>query len=248
MMGEKPDTSSYMQERYLRFYYLVAGILIFFGCHNFLQELIMSLPNFKVAVILAYLEVLGVTICSYIELVASGETIRKSPISSYLTLCFMLILSSAASNISLNYINYPTKVVFRSCKIIPTMSIATCLNNKRVYWFEYIAGALISVGMILFATAEVETSPNFNFIGIGLVSLSVIADAFLPNFQERVFEHGSSRVEVTFYTNVLCLFFMTISCFMYSTYYKYPSYFSSPLHVLIYSIDLVIYKQRYPTQ
>jgi solute carrier family 35 (adenosine 3'-phospho 5'-phosphosulfate transporter), member B3 len=112
---------------------------------------------------------------------------------------------------SLNYINYPTKVVFRSCKIIPTLSIATCLNKKKVYWWEYIFGILISLGMILFAAADMQSSPSFSFIGIILVCISVISDAFLPNFQERVFEQGSSRVEITFYTNILCLFVMTCS-------------------------------------
>ena len=33
-------------------------------------------------------------------------------------------------------------------------------------------------------------------VGIILVSVSVVADAFLPNFQERVFDQGSSRNEV----------------------------------------------------
>ena len=47
--------------------------------------------------------------------------------------------------------------------------------------------------------------------GIGLVCVSVVADAFLPNFQERVFEHGSSRVEVTYFTNILCLMAMSTS-------------------------------------
>lgn len=41
--------------------------------------------------------------------------------------------------------------------------------------------------------------------------VSVCADAFLPNFQERVFDQGSSRLEVTFFTNILCLTFMTIA-------------------------------------
>jgi hypothetical protein len=34
--------------KYWRFWILVAGILFFFGCHNYLQELIMSLEGFKV--------------------------------------------------------------------------------------------------------------------------------------------------------------------------------------------------------
>ncbi len=41
--------------------------------------------------------------------------------------------------------------------------------------------------------------------------ISVCADAFLPNFQERVFDQGSSRIEVTYFTNVICFLFMTIA-------------------------------------
>jgi adenosine 3'-phospho 5'-phosphosulfate transporter B3 len=48
-------------------------------------------------------------------------------------------------------------------------------------------------------------------LGIILVSISVAADAFLPNFQERVFDQGSSRIEVTFFTNILTLIAMTIA-------------------------------------
>ena len=35
-------------EKQMRFMILVSGILFFFGCHNYMQELIMSLPGFKV--------------------------------------------------------------------------------------------------------------------------------------------------------------------------------------------------------
>jgi hypothetical protein len=34
--------------RYWKFVYLVFGIVFFFGCHNYMQELIMSQPGFKV--------------------------------------------------------------------------------------------------------------------------------------------------------------------------------------------------------
>ena len=37
--------------KYGRFWLLVTGLMFFFGCHNFLQELIMSLPGFKVMTI-----------------------------------------------------------------------------------------------------------------------------------------------------------------------------------------------------
>lgn len=34
--------------RSIKFWFLVTGIMFFFGCHNYMQELIMSLPGFKV--------------------------------------------------------------------------------------------------------------------------------------------------------------------------------------------------------
>lgn len=197
-------------ERYWRFWVLVSGIIFFFGCHNYMQELIMSLPGFKVGVFLGYLEVLGVAICSGIERNISGDLARKAPWSFYVTLCLCLMVSSATSNIALGYINYPTKVVFRSCKLIPTMLIAMVMNQKKVHTFELTFGTFISVGMVLFAFADFKVYPNFDFVGILLVCVSVVADAFLPNFQERVFDQGCSRIEVTYFTNLLCLILMTI--------------------------------------
>jgi len=220
-------------ERYGKFIFLVGGIMFFFGCHNYMQELIINLPGFKVGVFLGYLEVLGVAVCSYVERTAMGETTRKASWTSYTMLCFCLLVSSATSNIALAYINYPTKVVFRSCKLIPTMIIAVSFNNKKVAWYEFMFGIFISLGMVLFAAADFQVYPNFDFIGthsfcfnnyllssciivsacvgIILVCISVVADAFLPNFQERVFDQGSSRIEVTFFTNILCLTFMSIA-------------------------------------
>ena len=74
-------------------------------------------------------------------------------------------MSSATSNIALSYINYPTKVVFRSCKLIPTMMIAMAYNKKRVHWFEFMFGGFISLGMIFFAAADFTVYPNFDFLG-----------------------------------------------------------------------------------
>ena len=198
-----------------RFFTLVGGILFFFGIHNFLQEYIMQLPGFTVGVFLGYLEVLGVTICSSIERKVDGETERRAPWSAYAGLCFCLLVSSATSNIALNYINYPTKVVFRSCKLIPTICISIFFNKKRVETYEVFFCVLITLGMVVFAIADFNVSPNFHPMGVILVSVSVLADAFLPNLQERVFDGGSSRGEVTYYTNISCLSAMTV-LFMYT--------------------------------
>lgn len=117
----------------------------------------------------------------------------------------------ALSNMSLNYINFPTKVVFRSCKLIPTMIIATIINRRVFKSIQYASAFAISIGLVVFAAADWRLTPSFDVIGIVLVSLSVVADAILPNAQERNFRLGASRLEVTLYTNVFTLIAMTFT-------------------------------------
>ena len=153
-----------------------------------------------------------VSICSYIERkYVAKETGRVAPLSSYPLLTACLMASSALSNMSLNYINFPTKVVFRSCKLIPTMIIATIINRRVFKSVEYLSALAISVGLIVFAAVDWRLTPSFNPTGLALVSTSVIADAILPNAQERNFRLGASRLEVTLYTNFFTLIAMTFT-------------------------------------
>ena len=55
---------------------------------------------------------------------------------------------------------------------------------------------------------------KFDATGLALVSGSVVADAILPNAQERLFRQGSSRLEVTVFSNLftfLAMAFVTLS-------------------------------------
>ena len=71
----------------------------------------MSVPGFEYGVMLGYLEVLGVTVCSFLERrCIAKENNRVAPLSAYPLLTFCLMSSSSLSNLALNYINFPTKV------------------------------------------------------------------------------------------------------------------------------------------
>jgi solute carrier family 35 (adenosine 3'-phospho 5'-phosphosulfate transporter), member B3 len=72
----------------------------------------------------------------------------KAQWRDYGLLTAILLMSSGFSNTALGYINYPTKVVFRSCKLIPTMGVAVVLNKKTVAPFQFFYGGLLSVGMV----------------------------------------------------------------------------------------------------
>lgn len=99
---------------------------------------------------------------------------------------FYLFRSSSAANAALNYINYPTRVIFRSCKLVPTIIIAMMMHRKRFQVYELLLGVAMSLGMVMFALADYQVSAVSSVYGIFLVSFSVIADSVLPNYQVEV--------------------------------------------------------------
>jgi len=175
----------------------------------------MGRPGFKYGLMLGHMEVLGVTVWSFLERkYIAREKERVASLRSYQLLTLCLLSSSSFSNMSLNYINFPTKVVFRSCKLIPTMLIATLINRRIFSSPEYICAICICSGLVIFAAADWNLTPSFNPIGLVLVSLSVGADSILPNLQENLFSKGSSRLEVILFTNVFTLIVMTFTTFL----------------------------------
>lgn len=137
-----------------------------------------------------------------------------APLKAYPLLTLCLMTSTALSNMSLAYISYPTKVIFRSCKLIPTMIFATFINKRRFSVVEYLCALCICAGLVLFTTASWKNSPTFHPYGIILVSISCFGDALLPNLQENLFNTGASRLEVTVYTNFFTLVAMTCTTFI----------------------------------
>ena len=204
------------------------AMFLFFGMHNVLQEAIVNLlanssattSNAKAdgTIMLGFAECTGVLFFSYLERVHVAKERgfhRVAPLKAYPLLTLCLFASSSLCNMSLSYINFPTKVVFRSCKLVPTMIIATVVNKRIFASYEYVCALSICAGMVLFAKADYTLDPmKFDVTGLALVSGSVVADAILPNAQERLFRQGSSRLEVTVFSNLftfLAMGFITLS-------------------------------------
>ena len=93
--------------------------------------------------------------------------------------------------------------------------IVASIVHKRVFSsVEYLFAFCICLGLVFFAAADWSLAPSFHPIGLVLVTLSVCADAVLPNAQERLFRTGSTRLEVTFFTNIFTLIAMTVTTFL----------------------------------
>ena len=91
------------------------------------------------------------------------------------------------------------------------MIVATIVHKRIFSSVEYGCAIAACAGLVCFAAADWQLTPSFHPIGLAFVSLSVCADSILPNAQERLFRLGSSRLEVTFYTNIFTLLAMTVT-------------------------------------
>jgi drug/metabolite transporter (DMT)-like permease len=161
--------------------------------------------------ILGYLEVMGVMVFSFFERIWVGEQTRKVKASSYVQLTGCLLGSSYLSTVGLDYINYPTKVVFRSCKLIPTMAVALVMNKERFSATDITCAIAICTGLAMFAFADMTSVSKVSTVfGMALQASSTVADAFLPNLQQALFKQGASTLEVTYYTNLYVFCLMTL--------------------------------------
>lgn len=74
--------------------------------------------------------------------------------------------------------------------------------RRRYSFHEYISAILLVLGLILFTSADAQTSPNFNVIGVIMIVGALIMDAFVGNFQEAIFTMNSNTTQVVF--NFIC--------------------------------------------
>jgi adenosine 3'-phospho 5'-phosphosulfate transporter B3 len=104
-------------------------------------------------------------------------------------------LSTSLSKVSLAYISVPLQVVVKSSKIIPVMLGGRFITGKRYSYAEYAGAALLASGVALFsgaggnlsaaATRDTAGGADALAIGIGLLAITLCADALLGNWQER---------------------------------------------------------------
>lgn len=126
----------------------------------------------------------------------------------------------AASNESLRYVTYPTAVLAKSSKLIPTMVLG-CLVERRVYHKqEWLAAACITSGVIIFNLsrnqAPSEKKEN-SMYGIFLLCLSLVMDGLLGACQGILKSQDTppTATETMLYVNLYAaVFFIPLSIIM----------------------------------
>ena len=114
------------------------------------------------------LQFFAYTIISKVEMVFNGLE-RKVPFRNYIFLSLATVGTMGFSNVSLQYLNYPTQVVFKSCKLIPVMIGGVIIQKKSYDFIEILSTCMMCCGLCLFILADTEVNIDENkivFLGL----------------------------------------------------------------------------------
>ncbi|KPJ12337.1 Adenosine 3'-phospho 5'-phosphosulfate transporter 2 [Papilio machaon] len=163
-----------------------AFVFVCYLAYGYFLELIFSKAEVKpVSLYITLIQFLITMLLSYVESLIRNPIKRKVPLKTYAVLAALTLGTMSLSNLALSYLNYPTQLIFKSCKLIPVM-IGT----------------------------DSKTSPNFNVVGVLVISLALLCDAIIGNVQEKAMKQFfASNNEVVFYSYAIaCCYLFIITC------------------------------------
>lgn len=178
-----------------------------YGGYAVIQEWIFRIPNireygafltmveFSIRSLLCWLQFWLQQTCN------KGRMQPTAPFRCYILVGFTSAATMVFSNCSLSYLNYPTQMMFKSCKLIPVMIGGIIVQSKRYHTLDYASVLLMTLGLIWFTKVDKTLNTEFNMLGIFYICSALVFDAFLGNFQEKILrQYRMSQAELTTYS------------------------------------------------
>jgi adenosine 3'-phospho 5'-phosphosulfate transporter B3 len=190
---------------------VICGIFLFFLSFFLLHEFVFSTEGFKYSGLQTLIMFFCSSCLGCIEYCITSKGARNGPILEHFKVALFSMLSVTLGAYSLLLLNFPTWVLFKSARVLFVMIGGVVILRKNYSQMQCCGACLLAIGLILFTIGDMHVHPKFNFFGVLLVLLALVCDAFLGNFQERLFRtYRASRAEVVAFTYSIgcCLLFI----------------------------------------
>jgi len=194
-----------------------ACVLFFLLIYGYLQEkIVVHTFDRKFSSFVSFLQFGGYTFLCGMQRLLKRQNCKLVPLKNYFTLALLSAASQAFSNLGIQLLNYPAKVIFKSSKIIPTMLVGIAFYNKRYPLRDWLVCLFIVAGLITFLIADAKSAPNFDPRGVLYLSAGLLADSVNGNFQEYTMKkYKASLEEFVYYTYLVStLVMLSVSVFL----------------------------------
>ncbi|EDW44717.1 adenosine 3'-phospho 5'-phosphosulfate transporter 1 [Drosophila sechellia] len=143
---------------------------------------------------------------------------HRAPLYKYSYASFSNIMSAWFQYEALKFVNFPTQVLAKSCKIIPVMLMGKIMSKAKYESYEYVTALLISLGMIFFMSGSSDSSKASGvttLTGIFLLSMYMVFDSFTANWQGSLFKgYGMTPLQMMCGVNLFSSIFTGASLSM----------------------------------
>ncbi|CAH3021002.1 unnamed protein product [Porites evermanni] len=174
--------------RATQFLVCCGGVFLFYLIYGYVQEWIFRTGMKPFGWYLTLVQFALYAVFGMVETSFKADKTRKIPLKTYSILAFLTVATMGLSNTSLNYLNYPTQVIFKCCKLIPVMIGGIIIQGELILYF------LLSVdhshGLISFLIC----SSFFIFGNLFIFVKAVVAQTFLTDMKS--WNTGVSRREI----------------------------------------------------
>lgn len=213
--GEPEGTK---QEVVQRVIWCAVGLCVSFGILGLVQERMLTMPYegeyFVYSYGLVFVNRLGGIVLSFCLMRYYNHQWVPSPLWEYCFPSVSNMLSSWCQYEALKYVTFPTQMLFKAFKIVPTMLMGYFMHEKHYEGYEYVVASTIGFGVYIF----VNSSENIDFTqnvlgdpdgvtgtwcGIALLLLFLGFDSFTGQWQSRMFtiNHKMDSLQMMFITN-----------------------------------------------
>uniref|UniRef100_A0A8D8GPL1 Adenosine 3'-phospho 5'-phosphosulfate transporter 1 n=1 Tax=Culex pipiens TaxID=7175 RepID=A0A8D8GPL1_CULPI len=143
---------------------------------------------------------------------------QRAPLYKFSYASFSNIMSAWFQYEALKFVNFPTQVLAKSCKIIPVMMMGKIISRNKYEFYEYLTAIMISVGMIFFLTGstdESKTTAMTTLTGVLLLICYMTFDSFTSNWQGELFKtYSMSSIQMMCGVNLFSTLFTAASLSM----------------------------------
>jgi solute carrier family 35 (adenosine 3'-phospho 5'-phosphosulfate transporter), member B3 len=190
---------------FMQFMVLSGGVFVFFLAVGYVEEYTFRrLPKFKYGWYLTFFELANFAIFASVErLIVYQETpfLHNAPIHYHMGVAVAMTIARGLTNVSLQYLNYPTQVIFKSSKLLVVMLASVCVLAKKYGAMDYVSAILLVMSAILFSIGDSKVEPNYSHTGVIIIVCSLAGDAMHAITQEVTLRRAS-LLEIMFHSNI----------------------------------------------
>lgn len=169
----------------LNFVVLAGGHLLCAIGFSVLQEEVFRVPDFNFSEYVTLVQMVSYSACAFAEMaLVEGRLRPRAPLSKYALLSALTFGGNSLTNHALKFLDYATRIVFKSARVIPVMVFEGLIQGKRHTALAYASALVLVAGIALFTLGDASAIPSFNPLGVLLISVALSLDAITSNFEE----------------------------------------------------------------